>query len=105
MVMIYTNSCLDCRSMEPMNRKVNEKIRDTADLFLVNPLRYHDNAFKYRVQAVPTLKFFCKGTPIGEIVGAVNMTIQRNTIKDFTTYRQKCVKGSSKLVYKLTGYA
>ena len=104
-VMFYTNSCPNCRAMEPIYRSVAAELKDIATSTIVNAQLHQEISMKFGIHSVPTFKFFCHGNPIGEIVGAVNRTILRNTIKDFASYRYHCVSKSSKVIYEMTGYA
>ncbi|MFW3146527.1 MAG: thioredoxin family protein [Thermoplasmatota archaeon] len=104
-VMFYTNSCPNCRAMEPIYRKISGELDGIATLTIVNANLHQDLAMRYGIYSVPTFKFFCRGQPIGELVGAMNRTLLRNTIKDFASMKHNCVTKSSKVVYELTGYA
>jgi thioredoxin-like negative regulator of GroEL len=104
-VMFFTNSCQNCKAMMPIYRKVAEELKGVAQLAMVNAQLHQEIAMTYGVRSVPTFKFFCHGHPTGEIVGGVNKTILRNTIKDFASYRHQCVSKSSKVIYEMTGYA
>jgi thioredoxin 1 len=104
-VMFYTNSCPNCKAIAPIYRKIAGELKDIARLTIVNAELHQEIAMRYGVMSVPTFKFFCHGNAIGEIVGGVNKTILRNTIRDFASYRFNCVSKSSKVVYEMTGYA
>ncbi|MCK5547576.1 MAG: thioredoxin family protein, partial [Thermoplasmata archaeon] len=61
-------------------------------------------AIRFGIMATPTFKFFCKGAPVGELVGDVNETLLRNTVKDMIRHRHECTSKSTRLVYELDGY-
>jgi thioredoxin-like negative regulator of GroEL len=104
-VMFYTNSCSNCKGMLPIYQKVASELKGVAKLTMINARSHQEIAMRHGVRSVPTFKFFCHGASTGEIVGGVNRTILRNTIKDFASYRHQCVSRSSKMVYEMTGYA
>ena len=103
-VEFYTNSCPNCKTMEPIFTDLASKMGDKAAFCRVNARLHQEIAMLYGVQSVPTFKFFCHRKPIGEIVGAVNKTILKNTIVDFAQWRKKCFKGSTPISYDMTGY-
>jgi hypothetical protein len=41
---------------------------------------------------------------VGELVGAINTTILRNTIKDLIRHRNECVNKSTRISYEMDGY-
>lgn len=101
----YTNSCPNCKAMEPIFRKIASELGGKAYLGRVNAQGHMELAMRYGIQSVPTFKFLCRGRPVGEIVGAVNETLLRNTIIDMAQNRAKCINSSTVLSYDLTGYA
>jgi len=104
-VMFYSNSCEICKEMLPIFQKVASELKGIAKLAMINARSHQNISVKFGIKSVPTFKFFCHGNATGEIVGGVNRTILRNTIKDFASYRHQCVSRSSKLDYEMTGYA
>lgn len=91
-------------NMEPIFRSLAEEMGKKAQFCRVNAQLHQELAMMYGVQSVPTFKFFCHRKPIGEIVGAVNRTILKNTIVDFAQWRKKCEMGSTPMSYDMTGY-
>ncbi|MCU0798597.1 MAG: thioredoxin family protein [Candidatus Thermoplasmatota archaeon] len=104
-VEFYTNSCPNCKAMEPIYRKVASDLAGKAYCARVNAQGHMELVMRYGIQSVPTFKFLCRGRPVGEIVGAVNETLLRNTIVDMAQNRAKCVNSATVLSYDLTGYA
>jgi thioredoxin-like negative regulator of GroEL len=103
-VEFYTNTCSNCKAMEPIYNELAGKLGEKATFCRINAQLHQDIAMLYGVQSVPTFKFYCHRKPIGEIVGAVNKTILKNTIVDFAQWRKKCVTGSTPMSYDMTGY-
>jgi len=103
-VQFYTPTCPNCKAIEPVFRELAGELSKEAVFGKLNAAHYGVVAARYGIRGVPTFKFFCKGRPIWEVVGAVNETIFRNTIKDILRYRSECVTRSSPLTFELTGY-
>ncbi len=104
-VEFYTNTCPNCKAMEPICRKVASDLAGKAYFSRVNAQGHIELAMRYGIQSVPTFKFLCRGRPVGEIVGAVNETLLRNTIVDMAQSRARCINSSTPLSYDMTGYA
>jgi thioredoxin 1 len=52
---------------------------------------------KYGVQGLPTLKFFCAGRPLAEIVGYVPRSVLQKQIDTMLSTHQDCLNQSSTL--------
>jgi hypothetical protein len=61
-------------------------------------------SLRYEIMATLTFKFFCKGRPIGEIVGFVNATVLRNTTSGTIRHRHECVSSSTPISFEIDGY-
>ena len=103
-VMFYTTSCPNCRVIAPVYDELSQELSKNAVFAKVNAQQNAGIASQYGIMGVPTFKFFCKNKPIGELVGAINTTILRNTIKDFIRHRNECVSKSTKISFELDGY-
>ena len=104
-VEFYTNTCPNCKAMEPVFRKVAAMLEGKAFFARINAQGHMELAMRYGIKSVPTFKFLCRGMPVGEIVGTVNETLLRNTILDIAQNRARCVNSSTLLSYDMTGYA
>jgi thioredoxin 1 len=103
-VMFYTNSCPNCRAITPVFAELSEELKRDAIFTRVNA---QDNAIlstKFGIMGVPTFKFFCNNQPVGELVGAINRTLLRNTIKDLIRHRNECVGKSTRISWEIDGY-
>lgn len=103
-VEFYTNSCPNCVAIAPVYTKLSEEHGLDAVFAKMNVQKYQRIGARYGIMGTPTFKFFCKGRPIGEIVGAVHGTIIRNTIKDFVRHRTECASMSTRMTYEIDGY-
>jgi len=64
---------------------------------MVNAAESQDLAEGYGVAGVPTLKFFCDGRPIYEIVGFEPEEELRTEIEKVLQKYQKCISQSTRL--------
>lgn len=104
LVMFYTNVCPNCKAIMPTYKELSGEMEKYAVFGLINAQEQQALAIRYGVMAVPTFKFFCADQPIGEIVGSVNATILRNTIKDLTKHKNQCISKSTPISYEMDGY-
>jgi thioredoxin 1 len=103
-VEFYTNTCSNCAALAPIYDALAREMGREASFTRVNANAQIALAQKFGVMGVPTIKFFCKGRPIGDIVGEVNATVLRNTIKDFIRHRTECITKSTALWTEMDGY-
>jgi len=103
-VEFYNSTCPNCRAIAPIYADLSEELEKEALFTKLNVDQNMSVAARYAVMGVPTFKFFCKETPIGEIVGTVPTTMLRNTIKDYIRHRLECATKSTRIVYEMDGY-
>jgi thioredoxin 1 len=103
-VEFYNTTCPNCQAIEPVYSELSKELQKEAIFTRLNVEQNMAIAARFGVMGVPTFKFLCKNQPIGEIVGSVNATMLRNTIKDYVRHRLECVSKSTSIVYELDGY-
>lgn len=103
-VEFYNNTCPNCAAIAPVYSELSKELEKDAVFAKVNAEQNMAIAMRYGIMGVPTFKFLCKNKPIGEIVGSVNATMLRNTIKDYIRHKLECVSKSTPLLYELDGY-
>jgi thioredoxin 1 len=103
-VEFYSTTCPNCRSMEPVYVGLAREMGRNALFTRMNVQRERINAMRHGVLGVPTFIFFCKGKPIGELVGAINATLLRNTIMDHIKHRMECAARITPVSYEMDGY-
>ncbi|MEE9151214.1 MAG: thioredoxin family protein [Thermoplasmata archaeon] len=103
-VEFYTTICPNCRVIAPVYADLAKELQSEAIFSKVNSQQNVKISSRYGIMGVPTFKFFCKGRPIGELVGAIHATILRNTIKDLIKHRHECASKSTTLVFEIDGY-
>ncbi len=103
-VEFYNTTCPNCQAIAPVYSELSKELQKEAIFTRLNVEQNMAIAARFGVMGVPTFKFLCKNKPIGEIVGSVNATMLRNTIKDYVRHRLECVSKSTSIVYELDGY-
>lgn len=103
-VEFYNTTCPNCRAIAPVYSELSQELKKEAVFTRINVERNMKTATRYGIMGVPTFKFLCKERPVGEIVGSVNATMLRNTIKDHVRHRLECLSKSTSIVYELDGY-
>jgi thiol-disulfide isomerase/thioredoxin len=100
----YTDDCAFCAAVAPVYEQLSNELAAEAVFTRINAARHAELALRFGVRGTPTFKFFCRGRPIGDIVGELNITLLRNSIKDFIRHRLECVSKSTPLATELDGY-
>lgn len=100
----YTDNCAFCAAVAPVYQQLSNELANEAVFTRINAAQNSQLAQRFGVRGTPTFKFFCRGRPIGDLVGEMNITLLRNSIKDFIRHRLECVSKSTPLVTELDGY-
>jgi len=103
-VEFYSDNCSACKAIAPTYRQLSEELEKFALFTQLNIVNNIQLSQQLGVMGTPTFKFFCGGRTIGEIVGAINATILRNTIKDFLRHKNECLSKSTPINYEMDGY-
>jgi thioredoxin-like negative regulator of GroEL len=103
-VEFYTTTCPNCAAIAPVYSKMSQELEKEAVFARINVEVNTKVATRFGIMGVPTFKFFCKNQPIGGIVGSINATMLRNTIKDYVRHRLECVNKSTPIVFEMDGY-
>ncbi len=103
-VEFYTMTCPNCAALAPVYEALSGELGREASFARVNAAAHTALAARFGIMGVPTIKFFCRGRPIGDIVGEVNATVLRNTVRDFIRHRVECVSKSTILRTEIDGY-
>ena len=90
-VEFFNSACPSCQAIAPVYEALSKELGENAVFTRVNAQQNMEIAMRFGIMATPTFKFFCKGRPIGELVGSVNETLLRNTIKDLIRHRSECI--------------
>ena len=104
-VEFYTETCPNCRAAAPIYERIAAELGTYGRFARIDARRHPLLTQRYGIMSVPTFKFFCRRGPIGEIVGAINETVLKNTIKDFMKNRVQCSSSMTVLGHEIDGYA
>jgi len=104
-VEFLSRTCTNCQAMAPVYSKIANELGAEAVFGTVDVQEHTSLAFTFAVMSVPTVMFFCKGRPAGSVVGAINETLLRNSIRDALAHREECVTRSTPISYDMDGYA
>ncbi len=87
--------CPWCRKLAPDFDALSNEYVDKVRFVKVNADEAQRIADKYGVQGLPTLKFFCKGRPIGELVGYMPRQRLKSEIDKMFQTQNDCIEQSS----------
>ena len=96
-VEFYTPTCPYCARLTPIFQKLSIIYGDKMKFATVNANENPDIAEGYGVMGVPTLKFFCDGRPIREIVGFKSEEELKDEIEKVLQTHKTCISQSSPL--------
>ena len=104
-VMFQSAGCPHCRTIAPY---IREYAGEFAGRVLFATLEVGQNprvVERFGIRSTPTFKFFCKGKPVQELVGAVYPAIIKRQIEEFLLYGNECAANSTEIDYEVSGYA
>lgn len=104
-VMFQSATCQHCRTITPY---IREYAGEFAGRVLFATLEVGRNPWaveRFGIRSTPTFKFFCKGKPVQELVGAVYPAIIKRQIEDFLLHGSECAANSTEIDYDISGYA
>jgi thiol-disulfide isomerase/thioredoxin len=104
MVMFYSPTCPNCRVMKPYFQEYAKDFKNKVLFGKVNVINNITIATRYGIMGTPTFKFFCKGHPVKELVGAVYPALLKKTIEDSIQNGSDCVKNTTWVDPGITGY-
>ena len=105
MVMFYSTTCPHCHEMKPHFEKYANEFKDKVVFAKVNIMDNPTIVDRYGIMGTPTFKFFCKGKPVQELVGAVYPSLLNKTVEDSLQHGSQCVKNTTWIDYGINGYA
>lgn len=95
----WHENCAYCRELNPIFEDLATEFEDVT-FFKLNIRTSEKNfqiARKYGIMGTPTLKFFCKGRTVGEIVGFRPKQQLKEEIKKTIENTEICLKKSTQL--------
>ncbi len=104
-VMFYSPECPHCHTMEPYFRALAGRYGEVLLFARLNSASNLWTAERYGVRGTPTFKFFCRGRPVAELVGAVYPAMLEKRIEELLEHGEECIRSSTAIDYEITGYA
>ena len=105
MVMFYSTTCPHCQAMEPHFEKYANEFKNKVVFAKVNIMDNPTIVDRYRIMGTFIFKFFCKGKPVQELVGAVYPSLIKKAVEDSPKHGSQCVKNTTWIDPVITGYA
>lgn len=96
----WHDHCGWCIRLNPVYDEVATEYVGVLKFVKLNVLESPDNrqiAVKYGVLGTPTMKFFCQGRPVGEIVGFRSASQLREEIDKTLQHHEECLEKSTSL--------
>lgn len=92
--------CPFCKMLEPIYSELSKEYSGKLKFAEINVLKTQENqelAAEYGIMSTPTLKFFCGGRPIQDIVGALSKDYLRQGIEFAIQKHRECADRSTPL--------
>jgi thioredoxin 1 len=95
----WHNMCSWCLKLSPVFEQLPDKIENVR-FAKMNLLEKEENrmvALEYGVMSTPTMKVFCQGTPIGEVIGFRPLLNLVEEIEEILSKSDECLTQSTPL--------
>ena len=92
--------CDYCKMLEPIYIELSKEYAGKLKFAKFNVLESQENqelAAKYGVMSTPTLKFFCQGRPVQDIVGMLAKDYLRQAMEFAIKKHRECAENSTPL--------
>ncbi len=103
-VEFYLTDCPVCAQIAPIFELLSDELKQDATFARVEAQSNLQLSSRFGVIGTPTFKFFCKDKLIGEIIGGINETMFRNTVKDMIRHKMACASQERKSSFDIDGY-
>jgi thioredoxin-like negative regulator of GroEL len=91
--------------MKPYFEEYAIEYKDKIQFAEIDISKSQTIASRYGVMGTPTFKFFCKGKPINELVGAIYPAILKKTIEISLEHGSRCAEKTTWVDSSISGYA
>jgi len=92
--------CPYCKALKPVYAELSKEYAGKLKFSKLNVLKSQKNqelAAKYGIMGTPTLKFFCQGRPVQDIVGTLSKDYLQQAIEFAIKKHQECAEKSTPL--------
>ncbi len=96
----WHSQCGWCRALNPIFNELSNEYVGKVKFVKLNVLETHENqqiATQYGVMGTPTLKLFCEGRTVGEIVGYRPKNLLKEEIDKILSQHRECLEKSTTL--------
>jgi thioredoxin 1 len=100
LVEFWHPQCVFCRALDPVYAELAEEYAGKLKFAKFNVIENAENqelATKYGIMGTPTLKFFCSGRPVQDIVGVLEKDYLRQGIEFAVSKHRECAENSTPL--------
>jgi thioredoxin 1 len=104
-IMFSSPTCPYCKQMRPSFIEYASEYKDNVIFAFVDIAKTTAIASRYGVMGTPTFKFFCKGHPIHEVVGAMYPDLLKKAVENSLEYGPGCAKNTTWRAPDISGYA
>ena len=98
LVNFWDPMCPHCKMMEPVFIELAEEYADKLNFAKFNIMESQENqalASRYGITGTPTLKFFCQGRPVQDVVGALPKDSLKQAIDFAVQKHTECAEKST----------
>jgi len=99
-VEFWHSQCPYCKTLEPVYASLSKEYAGKLKFAKFNVLKSQENqelAAKYGIMGTPTLKFFCQGRPVQDVVGALSKDYLRQAVEFAIKKHRECAEKSTSL--------
>jgi len=99
-VEFWHSQCPYCKTLEPVYAELSKEYAGKLKFAKFNVLKSQKNqklAAKYGIMSTPTLKFFCQGRPVQDIVGALSKDYLTQAVEFAIKKHRECAEKSTPL--------
>jgi thioredoxin len=90
--------CIWCKKLAPIYAEVASIMKEEMTFVTVNVDEERGLSARYGISSLPTLKFFCDGREIGELVGGLPKDQLQTRFREMVGMHQACLANSTPLV-------
>ena len=87
--------CPWCRKLTPEFEGISGEYEGKLTMLKLNSDDYPDISQRYGIMGLPTIKMFCQGRPIGEIIGYMPRPRLKAEIDKVLQNHKECLESSS----------
>lgn len=87
--------CSWCKRLTPLLKEIEGSYDGKMSFAMLNTEEYPDIASKYGVMSLPTIKFFCGGREVGDLVGYMPEDMLKQEFDKILSKYNNCLSQSS----------